>query len=153
MNKVKFLSILSIALLAINLGLIWFLISHKPHPPMKDGPKKIIIQKLSFDPNQISAYELLIENHKESISNSEEKLRDSKNKLYATLNDNEPSPLVDSLMKNISIVQQTIEETHYKHFLDIKMLCKPEQQKAFLELTKDIAKLFAPAGRHRPKKE
>jgi protein CpxP len=45
-------------------------------------------------------------------------------------------------------VQTYIERTHYKHFEDIKQLCKPNQQKDFEKLTQEIANLFGrPKGR------
>jgi hypothetical protein len=52
--------------------------------------------------------------------------------------------LRDSLILEINKVQMNIENIHYNHFLDIKGLCRPEQQQAFNALTADIAKLFSP---------
>lgn len=150
MNKIKLLTILCIGLFITNLMLLWFLLSNKPgNHPGGEGPKKVIIEKLGFDKAQVAEYEKQIQWHRSEIDRSQEKLMKLKNELYASLTSNEDKK--DSLIMEICAVQEQIENIHYKHFLDIKSLCKPEQQKAFEELTKEIARLFAP--QHPPKRK
>ena len=148
MNKVKLLTGLCIGLLLTNLGLVWFLISHKPNGPRHGGPKKIIIEKLGFDAAQTMAYEKLIDWHRTEIRNTEEKIVALKNKLYATLLTDTNQILKDSLVAEIGKSQIIMETIHYKHFSDIKQLCKPNQLKAFEELSLEITNLFP---RTRPK--
>ncbi len=152
MNKVKFLTISSLALLAANLMLIWFLVSHRPHRPEQDGPKQMVIEKLSLDGEQIKAYDKLIDWHKAEMKTTRMQMADLKNKLYSTLvADTSNTAQKDSLINKIGTLQMEIENIHYKHFSDIKLLCKPEQQKAFADLSLEIAKLFSPEPpHHRP---
>lgn len=142
MNKVKALSILSIALVAVNVGLIWFLVSHRPPFGKHEGPKNVIIKKLNLDEGQVKEYQKLIDWHRQNIGTAEQKMFDLKHALYATLAQDENTAVSDSLKQEIGKVQVEIENINFKHFQDIKKLCKAEQVKLFEELSEDIAQLF-----------
>jgi hypothetical protein len=144
MNKVKVLSLLCVGLVLTNLLLLWFLFNHGPKPPGGEGPRNIIIEKLGFDKEQSAAYDKLIKRHQADIDSAQQQMMTLKNSLYASLQRDQQESLRDSLILEINKVQMNIENIHYNHFLDIKGLCKPEQQQAFNALTADIAKLFSP---------
>lgn len=144
MNKVKLLSLLSIGMLMANLLLLWFLFTHRPGPPGGQGPRNIVIERLGFDKDQAKAYDKLITGHQAEIEKAQQQLMTLKNSLYASLMDEDQQNIKDSLILEINKVQMNIENIHYDHFLDIKRLCKPEQQQAFNALTAEIAKLFSP---------
>jgi len=59
----------------------------------------------------------------------------------------------DSLITVINLNQKQIEETHFKHFEDIKKLCKPEQLDDFKEFSKELGRLFAPNKQRKEKRE
>jgi len=152
MNKVRLLSIISVGLLFANFVLLWFLLSNKPKhggPGPNGGPRNIIIKKLNFDESQTKQYELLIQWHRGEIDKSQELIVVLKNELFSTLIDSN-AVTKDSLINEINIIQKNIEAVHYKHFQDIKKICKPEQLVAFEKLSKEIAALFAPP--HPPKR-
>jgi periplasmic protein CpxP/Spy len=48
----------------------------------------------------------------------------------------------DSLITVLANHQKQVEQTHFKHFEDIKSLCKPEQRENFYDLTRDLSKIF-----------
>ncbi len=147
MNKLKLLSIVIVGLLVVNLLLVIALFMRKPHPN-PEGPKKLIIEKLRFDDVQIKAYDQMVEWHRSEIRKSDEQILKLKNTLYSHLNEEVDQHTKDSLIAAIANVQTYIERTHYKHFEDIKQLCKPNQQKDFEKLTQEIANLFGrPKGR------
>ena len=142
MNKLKILYATIIVLLLSNLLLAGaFFIRGRFHHG--EGPKKIIIEKLHFDKNQIATYEKLITAHRAAIKANREKLATQKNELYSTLVV-ENNSQKDSLLSEINKTQLAIENIHYNHFLDIKKICKPSQQAYFNDLTEEIASLFAP---------
>jgi periplasmic protein CpxP/Spy len=152
MEKTKLLTITIIGLLLLNFATLGFLLfsgpkGHKrPHdgPEGKHEPKEIIIKKLHFDANQQKEYDKLIEWHKAEIVNLDGNLRDAKNELYAQLKQPQVDiKIKDSLLVVININQKQIEATHFKHFEDIKKLCKPEQQEYFNDLTEELGKLFS----------
>jgi len=144
MNKVRLLSIISIGLLVSNILIVMLLFFKNDKPPMHHGPRNIIIEKLQFDEQQIIAYDQLIQWHRAEINKNEQEMMKIKNQLYALLNENENLEKKDSLIHELSLAQKQIESVHFKHFMDIKQMCKPEQQEAFIELSKEIASLFAP---------
>ncbi len=153
MSKTRLLSILVIALIALNIVLIVVFVMKKPHQPPHHrnhvGPKNIIIEKLHFDEKQIGLYEELIQAHKNKINVKDNELSDAKNELYILLskkNELEKSAVIEKM----SVIQKEIEELHFNHFLDIKKLCNKEQLKYYNDLTHELAKLFSHP--HRPKK-
>lgn len=157
MNKIKLLSIALISLLAMNVIVGFFLIFKKP-PSLdtqnfyKDGPRKIIIERLQFDGAQILAYDKCIAIHKSAIKKIDDSIKISKNLLYETLNDVRLKGK-DSLINTLTILRKEIEYIHYNHFADIKAICKSNQLDNYKNLTKDIAKLFAPERSMPPSKD
>ena len=65
-----------------------------------------------------------------------------KKELYNTLNQPFSTSQKDSLLLKISIVQSTIEQTHYAHFQDLKSLCNQNQQQNFENFTKELTDYF-----------
>jgi protein CpxP len=155
MSKIKLLTIAVVVLFVLNIGILAFLYMQKPShaPPGRpgsrgEGPKKIIAERLHFDKDQIAEYEKLISTHRAAVGTLEKDIRQTKNRLYATLiKDNQAGK--DSLEKRLGEVQGQMEAVHYNHFVSIKALCKPEQQRYFNELTTELARFFAP-GKNSP---
>ncbi len=130
------------------LGNIILLTNYFMRPPhlKHEGPRNEIIAILHFDNKQVEKYDVLIKQHQRDIRNAEKELITAKNKLYADLDQS-----IDTILLNdVSEKQAVIEKTHYKHFQDIKKLCKPEQQVYFKELNRKIALLFS--HRMKPRK-
>jgi Spy/CpxP family protein refolding chaperone len=162
MEKTKLLTITVIGLLLLNFATLGFLFisgtkGHKPPHDIPEGrhePKEIIIERLHFDANQQKEYGQLIEWHRGEIRQLEDSIRVSKNELYMLLNND----IVDekakvTLINEIALFQKQIEATHFKHFEDIKKLCKPEQQVYFNELTEEFGRLFYRNKPPRPRHE
>jgi protein CpxP len=145
MNKSKFFITTIVVLLITNLLLVGFLVFRKPpHPPM-DGPKKLIIQSLHFNKNQVNEYTKLIEVHKTDILNLKKKLEKSKGRLYATLASESNDELkTDSIFSVIATIESEIELLNYNHFMDIKKICNQDQLNNFKELTSKMAQFFTP---------
>lgn len=146
MNKVKFLYIIIILLVTTNVAVLLNMYLHKPpHPHNFEGPKKIIVDKLEFDSKQADAYTEIIKQHRTSIESTEQKIRTTKDKLFATLKLNKTLKR-DSLIAELGVLQVEIESAHYVHFEAIKALCKEDQMERFNELTAELGRLFAPKG-------
>ncbi len=142
MNKLSFFKILVIFLLVSNilLGVLAFQLAQNKGR-MPGGPKHLIIKKLDFDKEQIAAYELLVEDHRNQIREKNNAILSKKQALYGQLSLAQDS-LKSLLMNDIAQLQAQVEEIHYQHFLDIKRLCKPSQMEKFNAFTKEINKLF-----------
>ncbi len=149
MSKLKLLTIAVIGLLAINIGVVSFLLLRKPPLPpagrpsvrKENGPKKLIIERLHFDKDQVAAYELLIAEHQVAVKALKDSISHTKNSLYQSLK-NETFSNKDSLISQLSNLQKRIELVHYEHFTQIKKICRPEQKEAFNALTSELAFYF-----------
>ena len=114
---------------------------HKPRHKL-EGPKKIIIEKLELDENQVAAYDVLVLEHQERTQEEQAKIRDFKNQLYQTLIE-QNDEAKDSLIQLLADEQILIENIHYKHFLEIEALCRPEQMENFKAFVAEITSLFS----------
>ena len=156
MSKNKLLTIAVIGLMVVNLGILAYLFFGRspqhaggPPPPRGENVKYIIIQRLHFDDAQVAEYEKLVREHRRSVRELDKQIRNAKNNLYASLADG-TSMNPDSLQARLGDFQRQMEITHYNHFMDIKNLCRPEQLGYFNDLTKDLAKFFAPGKKLPP---
>lgn len=147
MNKFKFLTYSIIGLLFLNIGIICFLFFSRPNRrpiQMNRSPKEIIVEKLHFDSNQIDKYETIIKIHKDQIDSLDMRNKVIKSELYSQLK----SPVVakakkDSIINLFLVNQKRIEELHFKHFQDIKNICKTSQLQDFNSLTEELSKMFS----------
>jgi len=156
MQKTKLLTIAVIGLLIINLGTLGFLVFGRPdtHNPQLEGrpePKQIIMEKLHFDASQQKEYARLIQWHRSEIKKRDENIRQAKNALYSQLSqDSIDVKAKDSLISVINANQKLVEQTHFRHFEDIKKLCRKDQLEDFNSLTEELGRIFA-LKPHRPR--
>ncbi|MES2411227.1 MAG: hypothetical protein V4535_07250 [Bacteroidota bacterium] len=156
MEKTKLLTITIIGLLLLNLGTLGFLfltgskVHQRSHEGGRPEPKEIIIDKLHFDSHQQKEYAKLIKWHRGEITKLDDTIRGAKNELYNQLSQADVDEKIkDSLITVINTNQKQIEETHFKHFEDIKKLCSKEQMDDFDSLTEELSRIFSlkPHGR------
>jgi len=154
MNRHTFLSILVVALIVLNLILLFsFFGMPGSRKPMHKNPKEVIIKRLNFDKEQIKTYENLIEEHHAQMKPPNDSIKLLKNTLHRLLLQPNDSSKV-SIIQKINSLQNEIEYIRYNHFKDIKQLCNKNQLKAFEMVVEDIAKIFGPPPPppHKPKK-
>jgi periplasmic protein CpxP/Spy len=148
MDKIKFLVFAIVLLLLLNLTTIGFVMfSNKNQNDFNESrrpkPREIVIKRLHFDEIQQEQYQKLINWHRAQIVKIENQINDNKQLLYAMLlNDKFNEKQSDSLINNLADYQKQIEATHFKHFQDIKKLCKKEQLNDFNDLTEELSKIF-----------
>jgi protein CpxP len=147
MDKIKILTAAVLGLLILNMGTLGYLIlngskSRRPHPH-REGPKNLIVEKLHFDKKQEIQYEALILGHRNTIDSIDQQIRQTKNRLYLQLiKTNVDTTTKDSLIAVIANEQKQIEQTHFKHFQDIKKLCNTEQLEDYYDLTEELSRIF-----------
>ena len=147
MNKIKLLTYSVIGLLLLNVGIIGFLFFSRPNrnPEVNHRkPKEFISEKLHFDANQNEKYESIIPIYKDKIDSLDAINRKLKSELYSQLK----LQVVNSARKDSIITlflanQKQIEQLHFKHFLDIKNICKASQLNDFNALTQELGKMFS----------
>lgn len=154
MDKIKLLTISVATLLILNLGIVAFLIINKPGGMGRDNrranPEEYIVNQLHFNAQQQQEFKALIRIHRNKIDAIDDKIRENKNVLYRQLiQPNCDSKTNDSLILVLTACQKEIETTHFKHFQDIKKLCKKNQLNDFNELTISLSKFFYKSPRPR----
>lgn len=143
---------LVIGLCVINIGLMAFVLFRTGPPPHpggmrpEDRPRQLIIEKIGFDQQQVTQYDQLITEHRTTVRKLEAQIMEAKNNLYHTLVENTSAK--DSIINGLTSLQQRVETTHYNHFLDIKKICRADQQDEFNQLTTELADYFRP---HKPR--
>ena len=146
MNKTRFLKFAVTALVLLNIGSTAFFLMRKPPP---NGPKKIIIDRLHFDANQVADYEKLIKKHRTEIIQKDAELSAARQAIYQQLLMEDFSKK-DSLIAQVGQLQEAVEQIHFAHFLELKNLCRADQQADFGALVSDLARYFP--GQKRQKK-
>jgi hypothetical protein len=108
-----------------------------------DAPKKMIIERLKFDDNQINTYQKLIDTHRKDIKARDMQILAIKNELYLLLLHNDiDNTAVDSLSIKIAETQKEIELIHFNHFRAIKAICAGTQIENFNDLANDLVNIF-----------
>ncbi|MBP6673471.1 MAG: periplasmic heavy metal sensor [Bacteroidetes bacterium] len=150
MNKTRLLSFAVVILFLMNIGMIsFFLLNRPPRPDGEnrgDGPKRMIIDRLRFDKEQIDRYDALIEEHQRAVRSADEEIMQLKRELFSQISSPDPSR-EDSLIVKIGDVQRRIEHAHIAHFSGIRMICRPDQLNDFNGLSRELAQLFSPKER------
>jgi protein CpxP len=158
MEKSKFYLLIILGLLLSNgilAGYVFLNSNHNSTPPPPNGkihrgPRDLIIKRLRFDGDQVAKYDEQIKWHRHEIDNADRKIIELKNNLYLGLTKSGDTTQADSIITEIVSLRKHIEEVHFRHFLDIRSICKPDQLPEFDELTRDMASLFTPEGGHKP---
>jgi hypothetical protein len=110
---------------------------------MKNDPANYVIRKLDFNKQQQSYYKILIEEYQDKIKDKEDEIRKLKIGLYKDLATKSQSKK-DTIINQIGELRKNIEHIQFNHFLDVKSLCNANQIDDFNNLTKEIARVFAP---------
>ena len=153
MTKTKFLTVLSLVLLLINLFLIAWMAYHKPpHPPSGEGPKDYIIAQLGLDEHQIDRYETLIAAHREQQQVLNQSIQNTRQKIYELLTKEERNNEEEVLIVKLGELKAQVERLNWEHFSDLKAICTAEQQAKFEQLALELAKLMRPRMPIKPKK-
>lgn len=156
MNKTRILVTLVVILLVLNAATLVFLFNgrpalHRPHHPLQLGPRDIIIEKLQFNDDQVTAYDSLIVGHREAVAELDSEMLLTRNALYKELLAADTAT-IQLIMERIGQLQMEVESIHFQHFTDLKNICSEEQMPAFEQLTEDLATHFSGPRRASAKK-
>jgi protein CpxP len=157
MERIKLLTFAVAGLILLNLATIGFLVfgpgggphSGRPNSPHgREEPARIIIARLRFDPNQQQAYQKLIDEHRKQVAILADQMKQLHEQYYSLL-----AATTSDLARQTALSQQIADNQkaqaalNFRHFEQIKALCRPDQQADFRVLASDLARLF---GRQQP---
>lgn len=146
MSKSKFGWYLAAILAVANLALVlcWIVLPRMKQGEPGEGPRKVVIERLKLNDEQIKAYEALIADHQAKVKGGNEQIVASKNALYAQLKSEQTNQaLIDSLSNVIALNHYAIEQVHFQHFQQIRAICEPAQLPLFDALVLDLAQIFS----------
>jgi hypothetical protein len=150
MSKIKFLTLLSVALAIINLVLIGFFLLGPAHGKEKNAPKEYILKQLNLDVEQVAKYDVLIEAHQKDRKALNRKIMTLRNELYPIALKDENASKKDQVLVQLASVHQDLELLHLGHFEELKKICREDQKKDFDALVDELTHLF---GAKHPKKK
>ena len=146
MNDSRFLKIVIVILLIINIGSISFMwLHHPPPPPMHERDAlHFMIHELNLSDSQQSQFEKLKNAHHEMMDKLQEDGRGFHNRYFDLLHSAADSVTVAQMADSISSNQKQIELITFYHFKNVRAILTADQQKKFDELIGDALSRIAP---------
>jgi len=163
MVKDRFLIVVIIFLLILNLFTLGYLMFERNPPPgmeergqfenepgNRDGirpekPDRLIINKLKLNEAQVKQFEELKKEHRQQIDLLQDSSRKYHDEYFGLLKYPQSDSIkANSLLDKIARNQVEIDKITYTHFEKIKAICDPEQKKLFDNFIDEIARSFKP---------
>jgi len=148
MNNSKFLKIVILLLLVINISTLTFMWLHKP--PKNDAVGDFFNKELQFTTQQKEQFELLKQQHRSQV----EALRADNKEMHDAYFELLKNPKVDSAtVKKAAAAILKIKEQEelalFYHFQKVRAICNTSQQQKFDEIINEAARMMAPRPRER----
>ena len=152
MEKSRFLKIVIIALLVLNLGTLSFLFINHLHgkghhgpPHDQEGPARFIIEKLGFDEKQQAAFNDLKREHQGQMRMMEDSIKMQRDQLPELITSGNDAK-ADSVATAIGRCQKQIERYTYQHFVKVYALCNDQQKDKFKDIIGEILHMMGRRG-------
>lgn len=139
MSEGKFLKIVIVVLLLINIGTLGFLFFRRPPHHMAGGqpgggenPAQYLRRELALTDDQESKFKSIREAHHDQVQALRERMATYRKELYNGMK--QPSTNSASSMvwiDSLANTQRQIEQITYAHFTQVRALCTPAQQQKF----------------------
>ncbi len=121
----------------------------EPRNPIEQQNRvqRLLKKELGFDQIQTEYYLKLRREHREKMQQLSGEIRQLKRQMFDEVLQDNPQPfLSDSLLRLAQDKQAIIEQLTFQHFLDLKKLCKPQQQGKLKLLMKEMFHQNPPRG-------
>ncbi|MFZ6008910.1 MAG: hypothetical protein ACOYXT_01075 [Bacteroidota bacterium] len=139
MNKVKFLTFTVVILIILNVTMMTFLWLRKP--PARQGPDRIIIERLELRTEQVEEFEKLKQAHRSQVRIFHDSIRMLKTIFFDGLRTEHPDlAQAEHHAAKISRLQKKIEMATFLHFQSLRQLCDDRQKPLFDEFIQEIAR-------------
>ena len=151
MNDTRFLKIVIVILLLINIGSISFMwLHHPPPPPMHERDAlHFMIHELKLSDAEQTQFETLKKDHQQAMENFKRTERNLHDKYFGLLSTASDSMSVTQMADSISNNQKQIELLTFYHFKKVRAILTSEQQKKFDEMIGNaLGKMASPPPPH-----
>lgn len=135
MENTRFLKIAVLLLLLLNIGTLTFMWIRRPPPPGGGpGPFNYLVRATGMDDLQREAYARLRDAHHSSMERLHDKATKLRQEMFGLLSaNNQNDPAVGQLADSIAAVRKEEELVTFRHFQEVRKLCRPDQQQKFDE--------------------
>jgi len=155
METNRFLKVVIIALLLVNIGTLTFIWMQgnrqhggpPPPPPQGEGRGvfEFLTHELQLDNQQQQQYESLRDEHHRAVEELQMNSREIHQQYFELLHGaNTDSAQVNLLADSLAHIQKQIDLITFYHFQKVRSICKPEQQKRFDEVINEALRMMAP---------
>jgi len=158
MNQKKTIYILItmvIILVLLNITTIWFMFfkdRQQCQNSRQGGKGDYLIEKLEFTPDQIAKFDVLRQDHHQTVMPLNKEIMEQKKQFFALITEPKVDSLkVDSLSKVITEMHRKVDIVTFYHFKNIREICTPSQQIKFQNLIEEG--LFQPGQQRGPMRQ
>ncbi len=148
MESSKFLKIVIVILLLINISTLGFMFMQRPAhgmPPPPPDAGAFLSHELNFTEDQEKQLDLLRRENRSVIETFRENGKEFHDQFFDLLNSSPvDSGMVSSKADSICSNQKQIELATFYHFQKVRAICNPEQKKKFDEVIKEALRMMAP---------
>jgi len=149
MTDTKFLRIIIVCLIVLNIGTLSYLLLNRPGNSRGPGGRERIIEflseELNFSSEQRAQVMKLHEENREQIEEIQAEDRKLHDHYFNYLNQNNPdSAVVDSMATLMSHKRKQIEIQTFYHFSMVRTICTEEQKAKFDRIINDALRMMAP---------
>lgn len=131
----SFLKVAVLVLVTLNIGLIvnqW--IGAKPID-LENGnrkPAELLVLEVGFDDGQKKEFQKLIRDHEEESRELKREIADMRKEFFGLLKDEKPEDY-EKIKKKLGRLQEREMASLYKHFKEVRTLCKSEEQRELFD--------------------
>jgi len=150
MDSNRFLKIVIVALLFINLGTLSFIWMQQgkqgaPGPPPRGSVFEFLTHELKLSEQQQQQYEQMRDEHHATVEGLQKNSRQLHRQYFELLHGNLADSIqVNSMADSIASIQKQIDLITFYHFQKVRTICTPEQQKKFDEVIDEALYMMAP---------
>ena len=151
MENNRFLKIVIVALLLINIGVlsyVWMGAHNGPHGGHLSGPDVFgyLCKELQLDDAQTKQYAALRDEHHQAMQAIQHKSHQLRDRFFDMLH---VYPVDSAAIKNMSDsiahTQEQIELVTFYHFQKVRAILRPDQQRHFDSIIQETLSMMAPA--------
>ena len=148
MENLKFLKIIIICLLLINLGTLAFIWKQKPQEsmhPRQGDVAQFLTRELNLTVEQENKFDVLRNEHHQGVEILHDADRTFHHQLFDLLKSNSGNAIaVNALTDSIASNHKKVELLTFYHFQKVRAICSDEQKKKFDTVIEDTLRMMAP---------
>ncbi|RAR70827.1 Spy/CpxP family protein refolding chaperone [Flavobacterium aciduliphilum] len=147
MNNSKFLKIVIVFLLVVNIGTLTFMWVHRP--PKNEVVEGFFAKELQFTNQQKEQFEELVHQHREAMCALKEDDRMAHDAYLDLLKNPKVTPqMIHAAVSKIGACREKEELAMFYHFQKVRAICSSEQKKKFDEIIREAARMMRPKPNH-----